>query len=77
MKKLKNLFINLILPGIILSGLIGAIIGFILFFYKYLWDLIFHNSLKIYEKISSNLILIIPAILVIVTFAFVQTYTTS
>lgn len=36
MERLKNLFLNLILPGIILSGFIGVIVGIIIFFYKLL-----------------------------------------
>ena len=73
MDKIKRVFLNLILPGVILSGAIGFIVGFVLFFYKYVWDLIFKNSLYIYEKIRMNLILIIPGLFILIVFAFIQT----
>ena len=73
MNKVKNLIVNLFLPCVLLSGIIGTIIGLVVFFYKLLWDKIFNLGLLTYENISNNLILIIPALIVIVIFAYIQT----
>ena len=75
MKKIKNIFINILLPGIILSGFIGFAVGIVIFFYKYTWNLINKNSKFIYEMISNKLILVIPGLLVIIGLAFIQTIT--
>ena len=48
MERLKNLFLNLILPGIILSGFIGVIVGIIIFFYKLLWNILSKVSISYY-----------------------------
>ena len=75
MNRFKNLFLNLILPGIILSGFIGFIVGIVIFFYKLLWNLLSAGSIKYYEYVSNNHYwLIIPSVLIIIVFAFIQAF---
>ena len=74
MNKFKNLFLNLILPGIILSGFIGIIVGIVIFFYKLLWNLLSLGSIKYYGYVNNNLWLIIPSVLIIIVFAFIQAF---
>lgn len=74
MDRLKNLFLNLILPGIILSGFIGFIVGIVIFFYKYLWNLLAVGSITYYGYVNENLWLIIPSVLIIIVFAFIQAF---
>ena len=73
MKKLQNIFLNLILPGIILSGFIGFIVGIVIFFYKYLWEILSEKSILYYEYLKEHLWLISLSILIIIIFAFIQT----
>lgn len=74
MNKLKNLFLNLIFPGIILSGFIGVVVGIVIFFYKYLWNILSNESISYYGYIKQHLWLISISLLIIILFAFIQAF---
>ena len=65
MERLKNLFLNLILPGIILSGFIGVIVGIIIFFYKLLWNILSKVSISYYGYMKEHIWLIFVSVLAI------------
>lgn len=73
MKKIKYYFINVIYPAIIIPLIVGFVVGIIVFFYKYIWDLLFKEGLTIYDKIIDNKVLILVAILFILLFSYIQT----
>ena len=74
MERLKNLFLNLILPGIILSGFIGVIVGIIIFFYKLLWNILSNVSISYYGYMKEHIWLIFVSVLAILLLAFVQAF---
>jgi len=73
MEKFKKFFINLIFPAIIIPAFVGTIVGIVVFFYKYLWDMIFIQGVTIYDRIINTPALMIIAFLVLMVFAYIQT----
>ena len=73
MNKFKNIFFNLIVPGIILSGFIGIVVGIVIFFYKWSWNILSKLSISYYGYMKEHLWLIGLSILIIVILAVIQT----